>query len=117
MFCGFAIRSREIVICYGLGGLQIPWFDRSNLFLRRISNPSGRLAVYGTPSEGVGCLAVCVGCLARVWDAWRGDERHIRRGGIVLLFNRGKLDGFSNFCIFFLEFSEKNRKFAIRCVS
>ena len=91
MFCGFAIRSREIVICYGLGGLQIPWFDRSNLFLRRISNPSGRLAVYGTPggvwdgwrcmgrlavygtpSEGVGCLAVCVGCLARVWDVWRG---------------------------------------------
>ena len=57
MFCGFAIRSREIVICYGLGGLQIPWFDRSNLFLRRISNPSGRLAVYGTPSG--------------VWDAWR----------------------------------------------
>ena len=57
MFCGFAIRSREIVICYGLGGLQIPWFDRSNLFLRRISNPSGRLAVYGTPSGGVGRLA------------------------------------------------------------
>ena len=44
----------------------------------------------------------------------RTDERHIRRGGIVLLFNRGKFDGFSNFCIFFLEFSEKNRKFAIR---
>ena len=42
------------------------------------------------------------------------DERHIRRGGIVLLFNRGKFYGFSNFCIFFLEFSEKNRKFAIR---
>ena len=57
MFCGFAIRSREIVICYGLGGLQIPWFDRSNLFLRRISNPSGRLAGYGTPSGGVGRLA------------------------------------------------------------
>ena len=65
MFCGFAIRSREIVICYGLGGLQIPWFDRSNLYLRRISNPSGRLAGYGTPGEGVGCLA-------------GGDERHIR---------------------------------------
>ena len=48
-------------------GLQIPWFDRSNLFLRRISNPSGRLAVCGTASV--------------VWDAWRGDERHIRRGG------------------------------------
>ena len=45
------------VISYGLGGLQIPRFDRSNLFLRRISNPSGRLAVYGTPSEGVGRLA------------------------------------------------------------
>ena len=88
--------------------MQIPRFDRSNLFLRRISNPSGRLA------RGAGALAVCVGRLARVWDAWWGDERHIRRGGIVLLFNRGKFDGFSIFCIFFLEFSEKNRKFAIR---
>ena len=97
MFCGFAIRSREIVICYGLGGLQIPWFDRSNLFLRRISNPSGRLT--------------------GVWDGCRGDERHIRWGGIVLLSNIGKFYGFSNFCVFFLEFSEKNRKFAIRCVS
>ena len=57
MFCGFVIRSREIVICYGLGGLQIPWFDRSNLFLRRISNPSGRLAGYGTAGGGVGRLA------------------------------------------------------------
>ena len=55
MFCGFAIRSREIVICYGLGGLQIPWFDRSNLFLRRISNPSGRLAGYGAPSGVWNC--------------------------------------------------------------
>lgn len=64
MFCGFAIRSREIVICYGLGGLQIPWFDRSNLFLRRISNPSGR-------------LAVCVGRLAGVLDAWRGGMNDI----------------------------------------
>ena len=33
---------------------------------------------------------------------------------MVLLSNRGKFYGFSNFCIFFLEFSEKNRKFAIR---
>ena len=33
---------------------------------------------------------------------------------IGLLFNKGKFDGFSNFCYFFLEFSEKNRKFAIR---
>lgn len=31
-----------------------------------------------------------------------------------MLFNRGKFYGFSIFCIFFLEFSEKNRKFAIR---
>ena len=47
-------------------------------------------------------------------NAWRGDERHIQRGGIVLLSNRGKFYGFSNFCVFFLEFTEKNRKFAIR---
>jgi len=33
-------------------GLQIPWFDRSNLFLRRISNPSGRLAGCGTAGGG-----------------------------------------------------------------
>ena len=31
-----------------------------------------------------------------------------------MLFNRGKFYSFSIFCIFFLEFSEKNRKFAIR---
>ena len=31
-------------------GLQIPWFDRSNLFLRRITNPSGRLTGGGMPS-------------------------------------------------------------------
>ena len=45
MFCGFAIRSREIVICYGLGGLQIPWFDRSNLFFttdyKSVGTPNG----------------------------------------------------------------------------
>ena len=70
MFCGFAIRSREIVICYGLGGLQIPWFDRSNLFydgfqIRRDAwRGMGRLAGCGTASGvcwthsgGVGCLA------------------------------------------------------------
>ena len=34
-------------------GLQIPWFDRSNLFLRRISNPSGRLTGGGTPGGGM----------------------------------------------------------------
>ena len=27
----------------GIGGLQIPRLNRSNLFLRRIANPSGRL--------------------------------------------------------------------------
>ena len=64
MFCGFAIRSREIVICYGLGGLQIPWFDRSNLFF------TTDFKSVGTPS---GCETASV-----VWDVWRGDERHIR---------------------------------------
>ena len=28
----------------GIGGLQIPQLNRSNLFLRRIAYPSGRLA-------------------------------------------------------------------------
>ena len=51
MFCGFAIRSRGECYVLWIRELQIPWFDRSNLFLRRIANPSGRLV---------------------------GDERHIR---------------------------------------
>ena len=38
---------------YGLGGLQIPRFDRSNLFLRRIANPSGRLAGCETAGGGM----------------------------------------------------------------
>ena len=37
-----------------------------------------------------------------------------RSDGFANPSGRRKLDGFSNFCIFFLEFSEKNRKFAIR---
>ena len=36
----------------GEAELQIPRFDRSNLFLRRIANPSGRLA--GCEMAGVG---------------------------------------------------------------
>ena len=41
-----------------IGGLQIPRLNRSNLFLRRIANPSGRLTgverltCTGTPSLG-----------------------------------------------------------------
>ena len=58
-FDGFAIRRLKNVptsLCSGdlqspaissgsfvIGGLQIPRFHRSNLFLRRISNPPGRL--------------------------------------------------------------------------
>ena len=59
MFCGFAIRSREIVICYGLGDYKSPGLIGRTFFLRRIANPSGRLAgcgtlggVYGTAGEG-----------------------------------------------------------------
>lgn len=71
MFCGFAIRSREIVICYGLGGLQIPWFDRSNLFYDgfQIRRDAWR----------------CMGRLAGVWDGWRGGEfsGHKKSRGIL----------------------------------
>ena len=35
---GLKVRS---VICYGVGGLQIPRFDKSNLFIRRIAIISG----------------------------------------------------------------------------
>ena len=48
-------------------GLKIPWFDRSNLFLRRISNPSGR-------------LAGCVGRLAGVEFSGHKKSRGILEG-------------------------------------
>ena len=70
MFCGFAIRSREIVICYGLGDYKSPGLIGRTFFsdgfqIRRDAwRGMGRLAGYGTPSgvcwthsEGVGCLA------------------------------------------------------------
>ena len=42
--CGFAIRSKGECISLLLGDYKSPGFNRSNLFLRRISNPPGRLA-------------------------------------------------------------------------
>ena len=40
---GFAIPSNRFG-SFVIVGLQIPRFHRSNLFLRRISNPPGRLS-------------------------------------------------------------------------
>ena len=42
---------------YGLGDYKSPGLIGRTFFLRRIANPSGRLAGYGTPSGGVGRLA------------------------------------------------------------
>ena len=39
---GFAIPSNRFG-SFVIGGLQIPRFHRSNFFLRRISNPPGRI--------------------------------------------------------------------------
>ena len=61
--CGFAIRNIQFVLFEVLlGDYKSPGFNRSNLFLRRISNPPGRLAgdFLLTPS---GRLS---------FDAWRG---------------------------------------------
>lgn len=63
MFCGFAIRSREIVICYGLGDYKSPGLIGRTFFydgfqIRRDAwRCMGRLVVYGTPGGGVGRLA------------------------------------------------------------
>ena len=46
-WCSADLQSAASEIAFPfifVGGLQIPRFDRSNLFLRRISNPPGRLA-------------------------------------------------------------------------
>ena len=60
---GLKVRT---AICYGLGGLQIPWFDKSNRILRRISNPSGRLTGGGR--------------LAGVEFSWHKKSRGILEG-------------------------------------
>ena len=43
--CGFVIRNKQECPYLILGDYKSPGFNRSNLFLRRISNPSGRLSV------------------------------------------------------------------------
>ena len=64
-------------------GLQIPRFNRSNLFLRRISNPPGRLAgdftvmlggfetiiiVFEQSSYRFACVRICVCMRARAYS-------------------------------------------------
>ena len=52
------------------GGLQIPRFYRSNLFLRRIANPPGRLA-----EDFSGCLAEDFsGCLAEDFSGCLAED-------------------------------------------
>ena len=59
MFCGFAIRSREIVICYGLGDYKSPGLIGRTFFydgfqIRRDAwRGMGRLAWCGTPGGGM----------------------------------------------------------------
>ena len=50
MFCGFAIRSREIVICYGLGDYKSPGLIGRTFFTTDFKS-------VGTPNGGVGRLA------------------------------------------------------------
>ena len=49
MFCGFAIRSREIVICYGLGDYKSPGLIGRTFFTTDFKS-------VGTPNGGVGRL-------------------------------------------------------------
>ena len=44
MLCGFEIRSKGVCLSFYWGDYKSPGFNRSNLFLRRIANPPGRLA-------------------------------------------------------------------------
>ena len=44
MLCGFEIRSKGVCLSFYWGDYKSPGFNRSNLFLRRIENPPGRLA-------------------------------------------------------------------------
>ena len=51
----------------GVGDYKSPGFNRSNLFLRRISNPPGRLVVVFlacAPGGGLSCLRLVVVVLA-----------------------------------------------------
>lgn len=71
MFCGFAIRSREIVICYGLGDYKSPGLIGRTFFYDGFQ--IRRDAWW------------CMGRLAGVWDGWRGVEfsGHKKSRGIL----------------------------------
>ena len=54
-------------------GLQIPWFDKSNLFLRRIANPSKLQATFKNtlhPSQKW-CKYLCMSFFSRVKSGLR----------------------------------------------
>ena len=52
MLCGFEIRSKGVCLSFYWGDYKSPGFNRSNLFLRRIANPPGRLAGFIHPLGG-----------------------------------------------------------------
>ena len=75
--CGFTIRIILLVLgCWG--DYKSPGFNRSNLFLRRISNPAGRLAGDGTPSGGDFQPA---SSSSSILFGWERDRFPGRRGG------------------------------------
>ncbi len=67
---GLKVRT---AICYGFGDYKSPGLIGQTFFTTDFKS-------VGTPNGGVGRLTGG-GTASVVWDAWRGDERHIRRGG------------------------------------
>ena len=59
-----------LFLLLGLGDYKSPGFNRSNLFLRRISNPPGRLAGLRLPFQAGTPSGVAFAIPSR--DAWRG---------------------------------------------
>ena len=52
MFCGFAIRSREIVICYGLGDYKSPGLIGRTFFYDGLQIRRDAWRGVGTAGEG-----------------------------------------------------------------
>ena len=72
---------------YGLGDYKSPGLIGRTFFLRRIANPSGRLAGcvdawrgVWTPGGVCGRLAGCVDAWWGVWNGWEKAEKRLAGG-------------------------------------
>ena len=96
MLCGFGIRSKGVCFffCWGWGITNPPVLIGRTFFLRRISNPPGRLAGLRLPFQAGTPSGLAFATPSR--NAWRGCVCHSKPGrlaGLRLLLQAGTPSG------------------------